>query len=132
MPFFSFLLVGLSILGVSHAQVKGMQCASHPLYTNGMKHEIIRSWSYAPDNTNRMVFEKSFYQPRYDKHAYAPLQNLNSTTYAGLDLFVSNFGPMKANKKIRHNLLPTPCEALSHGSRLRKGVSCRHPARVEA
>lgn len=69
---------------------RGMLCKDHPLYEPGLRSELIRSWTFRSTQPNRLVWRRSFYQPRYGKHAYAPEEELNSTKYTSMDLFVAN------------------------------------------
>lgn len=72
---------------------KGVLCSAHPLYTAGMSHQIIRSWSYASQNPDgRMHWENSIYHPQYTAQTWVPQGEPSSTKYVGLDFFTTNSG----------------------------------------
>lgn len=66
---------------------KGMMCRDQSIYSKSLKPEIIRSWSYAEQESRKMFFETSFYVPRFSEHTYAPEGDQYSKKYEGLDLF---------------------------------------------
>lgn len=70
----------------------GAQCSDHPLYKTAGKGEIIRSWSYRLQADGRQYWTTSVYFPRYQTHAWAPLENPTSTKYANLDYFSTHTG----------------------------------------
>lgn len=61
----------------------GLSCKDHPAYFAGLKSTLPKSWRMlsGPD------FGGSNYHVNPPSHQYAPLSNVNSTKYKGLDLF---------------------------------------------
>lgn len=82
----TLVLLSASVL-LASAERKGVRCRDHPLYRRGFRGEIIRSWTFTRKQRNKMYFTASGYYPRYDKHAWAPLNSPRSRKYRRLDLF---------------------------------------------
>lgn len=80
-----------------YEKTQGMPCSAHPLNKAGLRGEVIRSWSYYNTNKSELVhYSKSFYKPRYKKHSWAPITNLNSSKYKTLDFFTTELPPKPA------------------------------------
>lgn len=61
-----------------------VRCKAHPAYRSGLKPVLVSSWSYEfAANTAEQVA----YLARYTGHVYAPVDDLSSRKYRGLDLF---------------------------------------------
>lgn len=93
------LRIGLASLVLSAiwllAYAKGTLCSSHPLYTEGMQHQIIRSWSFATqDADGSQYWAESAYLPQYKQHSFHPQADPTSTKYAGLDYFTTHSGKL--------------------------------------
>lgn len=79
-----FVLVTFAICSSVYSQELGMKCTSHPAYSDDIEGVLMRSWSYKV----RPKYTRSIYKPRYENKTYAPVSDLTSTKYLGLDLFI--------------------------------------------
>ena len=73
----------------------GAQCSNHPLYKDGTKGVLIRSWTYKPRPDGSMYWTTSGYFPKYDKHTWVPVDPASKNNYTGLDFFASHQGDAK-------------------------------------
>lgn len=72
---------------------KGPLCSWHPLYTAGMSHQIIRSWSFSSQEADgSQYWAQSTYIPQYEQHSFHPQADPSSTKYLGLDYFTTHSG----------------------------------------
>lgn len=82
---FKVLLLALSFSTINAQQTdQALRCKDHPAYKTTMKPVLISSWDY--DIASHEGAQLA-YIPRHKGHSYAPIDNLRSTKFKGLDLF---------------------------------------------
>lgn len=82
----SLLVSLLCCANNAYAQKRGaaILCTEHPAYKNFLKPVLVSSWT---SDLSSPTLENVAYLPRHTDHVYAPVDNLKSTKYRGLDLF---------------------------------------------
>lgn len=66
----------------------GLRCMDHPAAAQVSNPVLIRSWEYFDLRTAVQANGRVDYHPRFNDFNYCPVNDLNSTKYHGLDLFV--------------------------------------------